>query len=324
MDITTLRELRLSQRELLRLFNKVFRYDYVDLPLLETLTVLDPNYRDDDLYLALENGEVRSIVFLGLMRMRIPKDLEERFKGLAWLKAVGCVNNSAPHLDKLLEYVEDRLRCLGFTKVLVYGYSPWYLAPGPDVRYEEVVRVLRRRGYSLFTTSIDYLGEEAEGGGRTVDYLVDMEHFYVPNNVIEKRRMLEEQGYKFEDVHGPAVEEVANWVEKHFGFVWATETRLSGKRPWAGVVVARKLGGGIAGFAVYGATTVYRFGPIGTEAAERGKGVGTVLLYEALMRIRLSGVRIAVIPWTGHLFFYAGVPGVCGIRKYFIFQKKLS
>ena len=49
-----------------------------------------------------------------------------------------------------------------------------------------------------------------------------------------------------------------------------------------------------------------------------------MLLYEALQRIRLAGVRIGVIPWTGHLFFYAGVPGICGVRKYLIFEKVLG
>jgi len=38
----------------------------------------------------------------------------------------------------------------------------------------------------------------------------------------------------------------------------------------------------------------------------------------------LEGVRIARIPWTEHLYFYAQVPGVCSVRLFLDYRKGLE
>jgi len=74
---------------------------------------------------------------------------------------------------------------------------------------------------------------------------------------------------------------------------------------------------------VAGALEPHWFGPIGVLEAHRKKGLGTVLLFKTLFSMREEGQRLAVIPWTGHLFFYSQVPGIKGIRHYWTMRKDL-
>ena len=81
--------------------------------------------------------------------------------------------------------------------------------------------------------------------------------------------------------------------------------------------------GEMIGFSTHGALNRDWFGPIGVDEKRRKSGVGSVLLFESRRLMRLNGVGEAVIPWTGHLFFYTQVPDIRGIRHYHIMSKML-
>ncbi len=56
---------------------------------------------------------------------------------------------------------------------------------------------------------------------------------------------------------------------------------------------------------------------------KRKMGLGSVLLFKTLDSMKKLGISRAIIPWTGHLFFYSQVPGIVGIRHYWVMEKKL-
>ncbi|PYG84319.1 acetyltransferase (GNAT) family protein [Ruminiclostridium sufflavum DSM 19573] len=55
---------------------------------------------------------------------------------------------------------------------------------------------------------------------------------------------------------------------------------------------------GIVGFACYDCTGSGYFGPLGVANSERGKGVGTELLYACLDAMKNTGYGYAIIGWV--------------------------
>ena len=77
------------------------------------------------------------------------------------------------------------------------------------------------------------------------------------------------------------------------------------------------------GFSVFGALEYHWFGPIGVLEEKRKQGLGSALLFRTLESMKGLGLPRAIIPWTGHLFFYSQVPGIVGLRHYWMMAKDL-
>ena len=62
---------------------------------------------------------------------------------------------------------------------------------------------------------------------------------------------------------------------------------------------------------------------MGVAPSMRGKGLGTVLLFDAFQELKDEGREEAIVHWMDLFFFYAQVPGINGVRHYWIMQRKL-
>lgn len=82
-------------------------------------------------------------------------------------------------------------------------------------------------------------------------------------------------------------------------------------------------GGRYAGFACHGANRRSWFGPMGTLAAERKHGIGSVLLKRCFADMQADGLRTARIGWVGPVRFYARTVGARVERVYWLYRKAL-
>jgi GNAT superfamily N-acetyltransferase len=115
---------------------------------------------------------------------------------------------------------------------------------------------------------------------------------------------------------GPEHEAVIAWVRERFGAGWACEAAVAlGNRPvscWLAMQSAQLLG-----FACFDATARGYFGPIGVDAAARGRGIGAALLQAVLSDMRRVGYGYAVVGGVGtaaQISFYRQACGAVPIE----------
>lgn len=105
---------------------------------------------------------------------------------------------------------------------------------------------------------------------------------------------------------------VVDWVTRDFSDAWASECDVAFAHVPVGVflAVAQR---GLLGFACYDATARGFFGPTGVSEAERGRGIGTALLFATLLAMREVGYAYAVIGGVGPLDWYVRTVGAIEI-----------
>jgi GNAT superfamily N-acetyltransferase len=101
---------------------------------------------------------------------------------------------------------------------------------------------------------------------------------------------------------------VAAWVRKYFSEYWGSECECAFARvPVACFVAQREKT--ICGFSCYDVTSKGFFGPTGVAPEERGKGIGTSLLFAALRALAEQGYGYAIIGGAGPVDFYSRTVG---------------
>ncbi len=101
---------------------------------------------------------------------------------------------------------------------------------------------------------------------------------------------------------------VIDWVTKHFGTGWASETDVSfSYQPVACFIATQN--GAIVGFGCYDSAYRNIFGPTGVEESLRGKGIGKALLLECLLAMKAQGYAYGIIGGVGPARFYEKAVG---------------
>lgn len=203
----------------------------------------------------------------------------------------------------LLTAIEERLAALGAAEVRLGGNPPCYAWPGIDVRYTAAVCLARERGYELANTAWNMTADLTAvdpGGTAAAD---------------EAR--LAAAGVQVR----PADRGVVEWVRSVWGDGWAWEVSQSLERAGTGCYVAWRDGKRL-GFAAYGANRPSWFGPMGTDPAAGGLGIGRVLLRRCLTDQRAGGLSTAQIGWAGPIAFYSRAVGARVERVFWIYSRR--
>ncbi|MBO3808751.1 MAG: GNAT family N-acetyltransferase [Candidatus Brockarchaeota archaeon] len=273
---------------------------------LRRITFGDPNYSSKYSLVAVKNGEVAGFL-LAVRRLKEPPEVVEAQKDLAWIKLFAVREDCRRRgiATALFNELENRLKEDGVKRIRISDYPFWYLFSGVDLKYEDAIDFLSRRGFRK--------------AGETVDYEIDLLKFHVPKRLASMSvSPLTIRRARHEDR-----ENVFKWIKTEFSIFWAYEADASFKHASPKLWMAEE-NDRIIGFSVYGALEPHWFGPIGVLTEARSKGIGSILLFNCLKSMREEGQRHAVVPWTNHLFFYTQVPGITRIRHYWIMEKTLS
>ena len=287
------------------LIQKAHPLHEISIRSLRRVTLEDPNFLPNDLILARE-GEVIAGAVLGARYRRVPEDRTDR--PVAYLKVISSAPFDESLMDELCGRMEDRLMEEGSKRLEYSAFASWHLLPGVDLRYEKLLNFLTGRGFSKT--------------GECVDYVIDLQAFRVPERVVRLDEGLVGGGTTIRLAEPGERERVRDFVMERSGFNWSFETaRAIGPRG-SGVWIAEE-DGEIIAFSVFGSLEDHWFGPIGVSEEKRKRGLGSALLFRTLQSMKDLGITRAIIPWTGHLYFYSQVPGVVGLRHYWMMGKDL-
>jgi GNAT superfamily N-acetyltransferase len=292
--------------EVRALANLCLSRDSISDSSIRRITFGDPNFSTDLTAVATEDGKTVGFV-IGVRRTKSPKEVVEAQKDVGWIKLF-CV--SEKHRRKgigslMLQELEEKFKAAGVERLRLCDYPGWTLFSGVDLMYEDAIAFLQAKGF--------------QKAGEAVDYEIDLLDFHVPRTVASLRT----EGVTVRRARPEERDRFSKWATDVFSPFWGYEVSEAFKFPQPKLWIAEEEER-VLGFSVYSALEPHWFGPIGVDPDSRKKGLGSLLLFNSLVSMREEGQRLAVIPWTEHLFFYSQVPGVRRIRHYWIMQKSLS
>ncbi|WP_051451070.1 GNAT family N-acetyltransferase [Actinospica robiniae] len=208
----------------------------------------------------------------------------------------------------LLQALEQRLESAGAQRIFVGGASPRFAWAGVDVRYSAAGFLLESAGYVRASQAVNMTVDLTEAES----WLDDVGSETVPEGVT--LRLLREDDRAA----------VTPWLAS-FGGTWLEETLATLEQPGSGCHLAIRDNGtpdaAYLGFACYGVNRADWFGPMGTDEASRGLGIGSVLLRRCLADLRAAGYDSAQIAWVGPTKFYAKVVDAYIDRVFWIYRK---
>ncbi len=210
---------------------------------------------------------------------------------------------------ELLERLESRFRERGARRVQVDGAAPAYLCPGLDVRLFRALGFFEKKGYGV-------IGER-----RSLDVAIsDLSR--LTEEVLAADGALREGGVQLRRASPEDADFLSGQVESAFSADWAWEVRLGLELHPPGVHIALSRGR-LAGFAVSGVSGPDVFGPTGTLASHRKRGIGSTLLLRCLEDIRTRGHEHAIIGWLGPEEFYRRRLDAADLLRYHVLEKVL-
>jgi mycothiol synthase len=276
--------------------------------------LLDPNFRSEGALVARRDGQIAG--FCLAMARQVPLENAPPDGDRGYVTLIGVL----PEFQRqgigsqLLTRAEAYLRAQGRSTVWVSPYAPGYFIPGLDVAaYAGGLEFFARRGYREVYRPI---AMEAS--------LWDWEP---PEWVVQKGLQWEKEGVRCESYHPEWTLPLLEFVGREFPGDWVRVVReamgriVSGEPAQRLMVLHEK--GRVLGFAHF---QNERFGPIGVAAAERGRGLGHLLMFRTLAAMREQGFRTAWFLWSDdatarRLYHHAGFQER---RRFAVLRKELA
>ncbi|NUW43143.1 GNAT family N-acetyltransferase [Nonomuraea rhodomycinica] len=263
---------------------------------LRDCVLLDPNFDPEGLRVAVTDaGEVAGCAY-AVRRLTPPAPGAGLEPETGWIPFlfVAPEHRGGGLGRRLLDEALAFLAAHGRTRVEFACYTPHYVLPGADPeRYPAGCALLRQAGFETFS--------------RPVAMDRGLAAYVTPDVVRALRERRESEGYRFRRPLDGELPELIRFAAEVFSADWGEAIRGHGDP--ARLLVAVREGRDregrererIVGFAAYGAYRgiAERFGPFGVDPAERGTGIGAILLHGAMTMMRAEGLHSSWFLWTG-------------------------
>ena len=201
-----------------------------------------------------------------------------------------------------------RAREDGRGELVVAGNPPWYCWPGVDVRYTPAICLFQSEGFERADQMMN-MAAVLRGRGELLDTTDD-----------EAR--LAASGVGVRRLEHDDVESIRPWLAG-WGGHWEAEALGALRHDPVRCHVAHDRDGAWLGFAAWGVNAPSAFGPMGTDPASRGLGIGSVLLRRCLADQYVDRYDRAEIGWVGPYPFYSKVVGAYIDRIFWSFRLSL-
>lgn len=287
---------------LLTLWNRSARFDRLTPELFDEKIYEDPNY-SNELALLAETEQRPAGFIVGTLR---PAP-DGGATGFVKLIVVDPAQRRRGLGSRLLDTLEAALKQRNCRGIRVFESAPNYLLPGIDPRYTDLISFFERRGYERF--------------GETANMEVDLAARDFDTSAEESK--LRDRGFEIRRAIMGDKEYVRALLQQHWA-AWIPEierTLLNYPISLHLALHAHK----VVAFSGYDGNNLNTgwFGPMGTDPAYRGSGLGGVLLKRCLADIKAQGHRFAIIPWVGPYKFYAHHAGANISRIFWRYRKEL-
>ncbi len=299
--------------EILELWNQCLPYDLINRERFETLITGDDNFRPELCRTALYEGTVAG--FIWAVRRRVPyltRGLEE---SRGWINYV-VVRPDFRRIGvgtRLVRETEKRMAEHGVREITLCAYSPNYLTPGIDIRYESGIRFFEKLGYIY--------KDDAVSMQRSLwDY-------YLSDAAKKKIQSLKEEGIRIIPYEEKYKDGLFEFLGREFGAGWLRNAMLAVEKREAEETVLICVDGQerILGFCMRKIDgNDARFGPIGVDESLRSKGLGGVLLDMMMEDMKKRAIYYLFFLWTGGAGqrFYER-HGIHPYRSYRLYRKEI-
>jgi mycothiol synthase len=283
--------------------------------------LLDPNFLAEGSLLAKVDGKPAGYLLALARQVPLENAKPDPERGYITLYGVLPEFRRAGVGGALLTQGEAFLRNQGRSQIWISPYAPGYFIPGVDVNaYSEGLSFLASRGYKevyrplamqapLWSLSVpEWVSARTE----------ELAHASPPVRCVPFNRGLTAPLLAFAREHFPG-----DWVRVVRETMGAI---LGGQNPNRLIIALQPVAHQtvrVLGFSHY---ENERFGPIGVDAAERGRGIGQVLMYETLQAQCEAGFRSAWFLWsddkTAERLYNAA--GFREVRRFALLRKELG
>jgi mycothiol synthase len=275
--------------------------------------LLDHNFRAAGAPVARVNGEAVGFCLSIARQVPLENAPSDADRGYITLFGVSPKFQRRGIGSQVLAAAEAYLKSQNRKLVMISSYAPGYFICGVDVNnYASGLSFFAKRGYKEVY--------------RPIAMEIPLWNFAVPYWVCEKKSKLREQGVIVEPYRAELTLPILDFAENEFQGDWVrvyreTMGRIMLGDPPARIIVAHE-SGRVIGFSHYDNE---RFGPIGVGAAQRGRGLGHILMYETLIAQRTAGFRTAWFLWSddktaARLY---NVAGFREVRRFALLRKEL-
>lgn len=215
---------------------------------------------------------------------------------IGWVKLVVVApeHQRAGLGDALLAAAESWAFDQGATEVQLGGSAPFYLWPGVDVEMLGMLCLAESRGY--------------EPGGSELNMALPTEFRARPPEGVTLRRVLDDRDS----------DAVQAFVSAHWPW-WRPELDRGIEQGGCHAAFS-SAGDEVVGFACHSVNRAGWIGPMGTDPARRGGGVGHALLGELCQDLMVAHIPRAEVSWVGPVRFYAKA-GATVSRSFRSFRK---
>jgi ribosomal protein S18 acetylase RimI-like enzyme len=310
MSDWTLRRFRQGDDELVvALWNATLTGDPISPALFRRQTLLDPSFRPEGCLLAERGAEAVGFTLAVAPAEAGPQRLFAAGRGTGRIAALGVLPATRGRGigGALLDAAAGFLRERGCGRVVVAAHE--YYAAGVDkARYAAGLAFLQKRGFVERA--------EAVAMGRE---LYDLEW---PDAVRETEARLLDEGIEIRYFDHDATLGLADYFRAEFPtWVEFFIKKLDAGHPLDEMVIATH-GERVVGYCQH--LDADHVGPFGVAAAYRGRGIGTVMLYRLLDRMRQKGYKFAWFGETGRARHYYERAGFRVTRVYAVLGRDLE
>jgi ribosomal protein S18 acetylase RimI-like enzyme len=297
----------------LRLLGQTLQADPISPTKFVRQVLLDPNFRAAGAPVARMNGQIVGFCLSIARQVPLENAPPDADRGYITLLAVASEFQRQGIGKALLAFAESYLRSQNRKLVMVSSYAPGYFICGVDVNhYASGLAMLTRQGYAEVY--------------RPIAMQIPLWSFAVPDWVLARQAKLASEGVVVEPYRPELTLPILAFAEKEFQGDWVrvyreTMGRIMQGEPASRIIVAHDRGR-VIGFSHHDNE---RFGPIGVGAAERGRGVGHILMYATLAAQRQAGFRTAWFLWsddTTAARLYS-VAGFREVRRFALLKKAI-
>lgn len=291
-----------DEEAIVALWNRACPSEPVSMELFINRVLVDPNFDEQGLIVYEDAGQLVGFT-LAIVR-RLPLSGSDLELDNGWITAFFVDPNYRGRgiARAMFDAAEAFFRTRSRQHVFFSSYAPNYFVPGIDAeRYPQGKTFLERRGFRVLYSAVamdrNLVGYEA------------------PQDVIDLEVVRRQEGYVFEPLSTRYITQLVAFNDREFHSDWARAVREAISRgvPLRQIQIVHRAGQ-ILGFCMYGGydNVQERFGPFGVDDAQRGTGLGKILLYKCLTQMKASGLHGAWFLWTGeqspagHLYFRAG------------------
>lgn len=272
--------------------------------LLSEKTVQDSDYNPELTLVAFRNETQPPIAFLqGVIR--------KRDSGMIGYIKLACVDSNERRKGlarALYNSIEKIMFEKGVSVIRVYESYPNYFMPGVDPFYTEAVCFFERMGFKKFGDTSNLI---AELGNQNFDTKIEEENLK-SQEIIFRRAELDDK------------EKIISWLRDNFP-AWIGEVSSAFQNNPVTLFLCEHKGN-ITAFSAHECNNKGTgwFGPMGTDAQLRGKGIGGILLKKCLKDMKEMGFIKAIIPWVGPIPFYMHYANARVDRVFWRYEKVIG